>query len=323
MKTILCALCVLCGFQLGFALDRQAFTFTDYDLRIKITPATQTLEAEGKVTLRNDTEQPQRNPVLQISSALDWDAITVAGKPVQYLAQPYTSDIDHTGALSEAVITLPQPVPPQGTVEIEIAYEGKVLRDTTRLTDIGVPVGDAAKSDWDQISDLFTGVRGIGYVAWYPIATEAASLSDGISEVVMPWKQRQSHSRMRISLCWAGDSQLAANGQMTSAAMHPAGMNCRLLQYDPIGTAVPTFVLGPYRALNKPPMAIQYVAGHESYARACRKLGKRLRPSLPIGLGSASGRSKSSSCPIRTWLPLRPETYSSRRWSMETKRTSG
>jgi len=285
MKKIFCVLCVLCGWHSARALDRQAFTFTDYDLRIKITPATKTLEAEGKVTLRNDTEQPQRNPVLQISSALDWDAITVAGKPVQYLAQPYSSDIDHTGTLSEAVITLPQPVPAQGTVEIEISYSGQIAQDSTRLTGIGVPAERAARSEWDQMGESFTALRGIGYVAWYPIATEAASLSEGISESVMAWKQHQSRSRMRVSLCWQGDSQLAANGQITSAAMQPAGLNCRLLQYDPIGMAVPTFVLGPYRALSHPPTAIQYVAGHESYARTWAAAGEAVAPFITQWFG--------------------------------------
>ena len=97
--------------------------------------------------MRNDTAQPQRNPVLQISSTLEWNSITVAGKTVQYLAQTYTSDIDHSGGLSEAIVTLPQPVPPQGTVEIEIAYSGKIPQDSARLTRIGVPAERAAHSE--------------------------------------------------------------------------------------------------------------------------------------------------------------------------------
>jgi len=280
MKKILCVLCVLGGFQSALALDRQAFTFSDYDLRIKVTPATQSLEAEGVVTLRNNTALPQRNPVLQISSTLEWNAITVAGKPVQYLEQSYTSDIDHTGALSEAIVTLPQPLPPQGTVEVEIAYSGTIPQDATRLTGIGVPGQRAANSDWDQISESFTGLRGIGFVAWYPIATETASLSEGnqVFEAVRGWQERQSRSRMRLSFCWSGESQLAANGQIAPVATQPAGLSCRTLDYEPLGMAVPTFVIGPYRALNQPPLAIQYVSGHESYARAWAAAGEAVAP---------------------------------------------
>jgi hypothetical protein len=285
MKKILCVLCVLCGFHSARALDRQAFTFTDYDLEIKIMPATQSFEAEGKVTLRNDTEQPQRNPVLQISSALEWNALTVAGKPAQFLAQPYTSDLDHTGALSEAVITLPQPVPPQGTVEIAINYSGQIDQDSTRLGRIGVPAERAVGSEWDQIRESFTGIRGIGYVAWYPIATDATSLSEGISESVMAWKQRQSRSRMRVSLCWPGEAQLAANGQITPAATQPAGMNCRVVHYEPIAMVVPTLVLAPYRTLNQPPTTILYVAGHESYARTWAAAGEAVAPFITHWFG--------------------------------------
>ena len=42
-----------------------------------------------------------------------------------------------------------------------------------------MPATKAKNSDWDQISAAFTGVRGVGYVAWYPIAMDAASLSQG------------------------------------------------------------------------------------------------------------------------------------------------
>ena len=45
--------------------------------------------------------------MLQISSSLDWRSIRAGGKQLQFVSQPYTSDIDHTGALSEAIVTLP------------------------------------------------------------------------------------------------------------------------------------------------------------------------------------------------------------------------
>ena len=285
MKKVLCAFCVYCGVYSAWALDRQAFTFTDYDLRIKVTPATQSLEAEGRVTLRNDTAQLQRNPVLQISSTLTWNSIAVAGKPAQYLAEIYTSDIDHSGGLSEAIITLAQPVPPQGTVEIELSYSGKIPQDTTRLTRIGVPAERAARSDWDQISESFIGVRGIGYVAWYPVATEAASWDEGnrVFESVVAWKERQNYSRMRLSFCSTVEGQLAANGQSVAAtAMQPG---CQAVQYDPIGMAVPTFVIGPYRALNQPPMAIQYVTGHEAYAQTWAAAGEKIAPFITLWFG--------------------------------------
>src|SRR6266436_4778159 len=151
----LCDLCVLCGFQ-SFALDREAFSFTNYDLDVRVEPEQQRLAARGKLTLRNDSASAQKNLCLQISSTLDWRSIQISGKPVQFVSQPYTSDIDHTGELSEAIVTLPQAVPPKGTIELEVAYEGVIVLDATRLTRIGTPETTANGTDWDRITTKFT-----------------------------------------------------------------------------------------------------------------------------------------------------------------------
>ena len=95
--------------------------------------------------------------MLQISSSLDWRSIKAGDKAVQFVTQPYTSDIDHTGALSEAIVTLPQAVAPKETIELEIAYEGVILLDATRLTRIGTPEEAANSTDWDQIGYEFHG----------------------------------------------------------------------------------------------------------------------------------------------------------------------
>src|SRR5271166_6262875 len=176
----LCFLSVLCVTVVNaFSLDREAFTFTRYDLSVRVEPGQQRLEVRGKITLRNDSQTPQKIAVLQISSSLSWRSINAGGKPLQFVAQPYTSDIDHTGELSEAIVTLPQAVAPKATIELEIGYEGVIVLDATRLTRIGAPEAAARSADWDQISTKFTAVRGAGYVAWYPMATETADLSEG------------------------------------------------------------------------------------------------------------------------------------------------
>jgi hypothetical protein len=114
-------LCVLSGLLVqAYALDREAFTFTNYNLDVRIEPQQQRLAVRGKITLRNDSTSPQKNICLQISSTLDWRSIQFDGRPVQFVTQPYTSDIDHTGALSEALVTLPKDVPPKGTVELRV-----------------------------------------------------------------------------------------------------------------------------------------------------------------------------------------------------------
>src|SRR5215470_867513 len=125
---VLCAICLSLS---AAALNREAFTITKYDLEIRLEPDQQRLGARGKITLRNDSAQPQKIAVLQISSSLDWRSIKVDGKPVQFVSQPFASDIDHTGALSEAIVTLPAEVKPKDSVALEIGYEGIIPLDTT------------------------------------------------------------------------------------------------------------------------------------------------------------------------------------------------
>src|SRR5689334_3023231 len=103
LKAFLIFFCVLGGSRFSFALDREAFSITSYDLNLQIDPTQHRLGARGKVTLRNDTDTLQKVAVLQISSSLAWRAIKSGDKPLQFVTQPFASDIDHTGSLSEAV----------------------------------------------------------------------------------------------------------------------------------------------------------------------------------------------------------------------------
>jgi len=259
-----------------FALDREAFTFTHYDLQVKIDGPLQGFIASGKVTLRNDSEGPQHLAVLQISSTLSWKSIRIDGKPVQYLTQPFTSDADHTGKVSEAVVTLPHEVPPQKTVELEIAYQGTIVADSTRLTRIGVPAEIAARNDWDQISAQFTAVRGVGYVAWYPVALDALNLSDGPQTftVINSWKARHELSSMRVNLCTEVDEPSpptlimnapvgGTRGGSVSAGAQGTTTACREFTFSRFGLSVPTFAMGNYVTLDRPAITVYYLGEHK------------------------------------------------------------
>lgn len=285
---VLCALCALCGLMVpAFSLDRTAFTFTKYDLNVRVEPGQQRLAVRGKITLRNDSNTPQRDLSLQISSSLDWRSISANGKPVEFISQPYVSDIDHTGALSEALVSLPREVQPQATIELDIGYEGVILLDTTRLTRIGVPQNTAKNTDWDQIGKAFTAVRGIGYVAWYPVATEAANLlqENSVPETTGQWTLRETAADMRVEFCvWknASDSLVAlmndpsAQGSVEKIAQEPDNTEgCREHAFSPLGQAVPMFLIGRYETLAHPGVSISYLQGHkaeaENYALASDK----------------------------------------------------
>src|SRR5262249_23266520 len=47
-----------------------------------------------------------------------------------------------------------------------------------RLLQLGTPDDVAERSDWDRISEDFTGLRGFGNVVWYPVSSVPALLGD-------------------------------------------------------------------------------------------------------------------------------------------------
>jgi len=276
---LLHVLCVLCGLLApASALDREAFTFTKYDLNVRIEPAQQRLAVRGQITLRNDSNGPQKNVSLQISSTLDWRSIKLGGKAVQFVSQPYTSDIDHTGVLSEAIITLPQEIPPKGKVELDIGYEGVIPLDATRLTRIGVPEELARHNDWDQIGASSTAIRGIGYVAWYPVGLLSANLSEGnnLFETLGRWKTREAASTMQIHFGVVGDSagsssELIVNAEACKPASADNGHGQNTLidcSFEPLGATVPAFAIATYSVLNPSTLDVHYFLEHKPAAES-------------------------------------------------------
>ena len=287
---IFCVLCISAAN--AFSLDREAFTFTKYDLNLRIEPEQQRLGARGKINLRNDSATAQKIAVLQISSSLDWRSIRAGEKPLQFIAQSYASDVDHTGAFSEALVTLPEAVAPKGTVELEIAYEGVIVLDATRLTRIGTPEAAATSTDWDQISAKFTAVRGAGYVAWYPIATENANLADSnsVAEVLGRWKTREAGATMRLQMAvTSGETEppeLLVNATTCPAAhevQHQFVADCT---YRSLGSIVPTFVLADYDAVSRATIEVHYSRGHDAAATIYADAAEKVIPLISDWFGA-------------------------------------
>ena len=298
----LCVLCVLCGSSLfATALNREAFTITKYDLEVRLEPEQQRLGARGTITMRNDSAEPQKVVALQISSSLNWRAIRANGKGVQLVSQSYTSDIDHTGALSEAIVTLPSAVAPKDSLELEIGYEGVIPLDMTRLTRVGVPTEIARHTSWDHIGASFTAVRGAGYVTWYPITTESADFSEGNSlfEVADRWKAREAASEFKLSLTsesTPGDAVpiLLCGTEASKSGAQGAGREIRVkCEWNPLGTVAPTFAMAEYVDDSKLPLELFSLRGHESgaekYSSALEPATKFVtewfgKPSAPIAI---------------------------------------
>lgn len=288
---IVCVFCVLA--VPGVALDREAFTFTNYDLNVRVEPEQQRLGVRGKITLRNDSTTPQKNIALQISSTLDWSSIQIDGKAIEFVTHEYTSDIDHTGALSEAIVTLPREIPPKGTIELDIGYEGVIPLDVTRLTRIGVPEDKAKHTDWDQMSKSFTAVRGIGYVVWYPVATESANLSEGnsVAETIGRWNARFSSAAMSLIFESTIDAPIFFTGtpDLGLVSKEPGIVKVGVFTAANLGVSVPTFVIANYQKLaSNDLLTIQYLPGQEDGAKEYAEVAANIDTLPPIGRGSGS-----------------------------------
>jgi hypothetical protein len=298
----------------AFAFDREAFTFTNYDLNVQLEPEQHRLGVRGKVTLRNDSPTPQKIAVLQISSSLDWRSIRAGDKAVQFVTQLYTSDIDHTGALSEALVTLPQPVAPKGTVELDIGYEGVIVLDATRLTRIGTPEDVAVDTDWDQISTTFTAVRGAGYVAWYPIATEATSLSEGNSvfEVLGRWKARETGASVRLHITmsrWSSERfpEMLINQPtcpVSSVEFSRAQSFAANCTYQRLGSTAPAFVMADYAVLERPGIEVHYLRGHDASAASYGDEAEKLVPFVTDWFGKPREKAITADLPDPSAAPF-------------------
>jgi len=285
---VLCIFAMLCGlWDLAAALDREAFTFTKYDLEVRIEPEQQRLGVRGKITLRNDSSDTQKDLALQISSSLDWRSIKSSGKTLPFVTEEYNSDLDHTGAFSEAIVNVPE-VPSKGVIELEVGYEGVIPLAATRLTRMDVPEEKAKHIDWDRISKSFTAVRGIGYVTWYPIATEDASLSEGnsVAETIGRWQVKETNAEMQVKFESTSGAALFFSSP-ASPAEHPGkGARFSIVGF---GITVPTFVMADYQKLAaKDSVTVYYLPAQQAAAEAYGEVAAQLDPLVPGGGGSGS-----------------------------------
>ncbi|MGD0858962.1 MAG: hypothetical protein ABR912_06555 [Terracidiphilus sp.] len=204
--------------------ERQAVTFTALDLDVRLRTAEQHIAVRALVTVRNDGKTPLTRIPLQISSSLDWERIRVSGRDAAFSVATLNSDADHTGQLHEAAIPLAQPLAPGASLPLDVTYSGVIAPSAQRLLAIGTPEDLALASDWDQIGVAFTGLRGFGNVAWYPVASVPVILGDGarLFDAIGEHKLRLSGARFRLRL-----TVEFPHGQAPTVALidgHPAAL---------------------------------------------------------------------------------------------------
>ena len=160
--------------------ERQAVTFTAFDLDVHLRPAEHHIAVRARLTVRNDGKSPLARIPLQISSSLNWERIRIlAAHDVAFQVATLNSDADHTGQLHEAAVPLATPLAPGATLQLDVTYSGTIAQSAQRLLAIGTPEDVALHSDWDTIGVAFTGLRGFGNVVWYPVSSVPVILGDG------------------------------------------------------------------------------------------------------------------------------------------------
>ncbi len=159
--------------------ERQAVTFTSYDMEVHLEPAAQHIAVRALLTVRNDGKAPLAHVPLQISSSLNWERIRIGAQDVSFKVATLNSDSDHTGQLHEAAVPLAAPLAPGATLQLDVTYSGAIAQNAQRLVVLGTPDDVALHVNWDEIGVDFTGLRGFGDVAWYPVSSVPVILGDG------------------------------------------------------------------------------------------------------------------------------------------------
>jgi hypothetical protein len=301
---IRCILLTLSAFVLALpvhAVDRDAFTVTRYQLEAQVDRASHVMAVSGRLSLRNDSSVPQRNVTLQVSSSLNWNGIAFRDQPVEWIGNAYTTDIDHTGAVSEAIVTLPVAVPPGAKVDLDVQYGGTITPDATRFTRMGAPSDIALRNDWDEISESFTAVRGLGNVVWYPVSLPAVSLSEGntVFKAIDTWKTRHKDSQFDavirvitedVKLCVAGSAMTVPCGEVSETSdPRSEGVATQVsnhIRLNRLNGMSPAFAVAEYVRLERPAAIVFHVPSKaviaKDYAAAAEANAPVLEDWLPL-----------------------------------------
>ena len=234
--------------------EREAITVTRYDLDLHLTPAESRLSAVARLSLRNDGKLPLSHIALELSSTLDWEAISgqdatgVSGK-LPFEHHRLDTDTDHTGAENEAVISLPRPLAPAATIELTTIYSGSLARSSARLERSGAPAADAERADWDGIAADGTYLRGFGNVLWYPVSAPQIFLGDGahLAEAVGRQRERQrtATARVRLQIEYTGKPPASAFFAGRSEPLRPLEEDAGASESQPAGIALAEFAAAP------------------------------------------------------------------------------
>lgn len=188
--------------------ERGALVFTAYDLDLHLNTTENSLAARVRLTARNGGTKPLAELPLQISSSMKWESARLV-RGTELVTLPLVqhvvkTDLDHTGAMAEAVLHLPEPLAAGESVNLDVFYAGKVEQTAGAQSSMAIEA-----TEWDRISDDFTGLRGFGNVLWYPVSEPPAFLGDGNRVYDLMGRDRlatqQARVKARLAVEYEGD----------------------------------------------------------------------------------------------------------------------
>jgi len=295
--------------------ERTSLFFTAYDLDLHLAPARAGISARAAVTVRNDGTAPLTRIVLQISSTLHWEAISLSAgtsaTPVRmhYISRLVDTDADHTGSMSEAVVDLPAPLAPGASLSMITLYSGAVPQSANRLTRIGAPALRAAAQDWDAIAptdptaDIQTGtaLRGFGNVLWYPVSAPPVFLGDAakLFDLVGRTKLHESAAtlRARLAIEYNGEPPDAAYlcGRRTQLTAHSddpdvpvadaPGIATAIFDAQPLGFRTPSLFITAAAPHLVDDSHLAIITGRESAIAPLASAAAQVEPLLASWLG--------------------------------------
>lgn len=256
--------------------ERTALTFTAYDLDLHLIPASAEISVRAALTVRNDGAAPLPRLILDITSSTHWDAFSTRTSTSAVTRLPFAThlvatDADHTGQMSEAVITLPQPLAPGASFALTALYSGAIPQTSERLTRIGAPAARAFAEDWDAIAPNNpdapaegTALRGFGYVLWYPVSAPPVFLGDGarLFQAVGSIRLRESAATIRLRLaveyvgeppdaaffCGQREQLLAISDNPNLPVAESPGIATATFDPQPIGFRMPSLFIAGHAA---------------------------------------------------------------------------
>jgi hypothetical protein len=285
--------------------QRRSLAITSTDLDLHLNSHTGDAEVRAQLVVRNTGSQPLSVLPLRVSGALQWQSarIMVAGHgstPIPVKQHNLADDLDHTGVAAEIALSLPSPLMAGESVSLDLYYVGSLSEADERLLALGAPPDRALRTDWDTVSDAFTGLRGLGNVLWYPVTTPPASLhsASAVPDAVEHVRAADASSRfhLRLAVEYAGfrpDSAFFCGQRFVfpapAATADASDGGVAVAEWDRpvLGPRTPSLFIAQAAPRQEADGLLRVVTDNAETATALGAAVSRLRPMMSEWLGAA------------------------------------